>query len=79
LKQTYDQAGHTQPGDNPPDATGFSGISTKAVSLFDVNFEATSTGLYDLDAEVSWVGMPPPYSGFAKVELVNGTDRLKVD
>ncbi len=54
-------------------ATGMMGFSNAAVSMLDVNFEVTSSGMYALDAEVLWSGTAPPYGGYSKVEILNTT------
>jgi hypothetical protein len=60
-------------------ATGFTGFSNLADSLLDVTFTVTSTGIYNLDASVNWVGDAPPYSGFATVELHNVSSPALID
>jgi hypothetical protein len=51
--------------------TGTAGFSNTAVTSLDVNFEVATTGVYSLDADVSWSGTTPPFGGYAKVEVLN--------
>jgi len=60
-------------------ATGFTGFSNLADSFFDVFFEVSTTGFYNLDASVNWTGDVPPFSGFASVELRDITSATTID
>lgn len=61
-------------------ATGFTGFSNIAESFFDVDFKVTSTGFYKFTASTEWIGgPPPPYGGFAIVELLDITHAVSID
>lgn len=60
-------------------ATGFTGFSNLADSFFDVFFDVSSTGFYNLDASVNWSGAAPPFGGFASVQLKDVSSAIIID
>jgi hypothetical protein len=61
-------------------ASGLTGFSNIAESFFDIGFDVTATGFYKLDATVDWTGdLPPPFVGFATVELHDVSSLLLID
>jgi hypothetical protein len=59
-------------------ATGLTGFSVFARSLYDVTFTVDAAATFDLTAKVSWVGSAPPYGAGAIVELRNLTTATSV-
>lgn len=61
-------------------ATGTTGFSNFSESFFELFFTVSATGSYRLDGSVFWGGgAPPPYTGFATIELWNQTSNTLID
>lgn len=61
-------------------ATGTTGFSNFSESFFELFFTVSATGSYRLDGSVFWGGgAPPPYTGFATIELWNQTSTTLID
>jgi hypothetical protein len=57
------------------DATGATGFSVLSSSEFLFTFQVTTTQIYQMDAEVSWLGDAlPPFNGFSRVRLIDLTN-----